>query len=214
MMRFLRFVSSVALVAALSACGHSYRSLRKADISASGAWGKPEFKRALFRCSVNGHFLWKRFHLSGLLLFKKLGDTTRVVFQNEMGFPFFDFQWDDKDSFSVISIEERLNRPALIRTLQNDFEMLLRMKLDETKVSWFTSKAGYETWFRYPRNNGYVFYISVNGQYRRIDYGRKSSITTISFPLPTAGLPEDIHISHHKAHFTIDLTALNSGSDE
>jgi hypothetical protein len=131
-----------------------------------------------------------------------------------MGFPFFDFQWDGKDSFSVISINERLNKPAVIKTLQNDLEMLMAMKLSKDPPVLFQNKPGNETWFRYPRNGGYVYYVSVNGQYRRIEYGAKSSVTTITFPTPVAGLPEEVHIVHHKAHFTIDLKEISTASDE
>src|ERR1043165_5751461 len=157
MMRYLRFASIAVVLVGLTACGSSYRSLQKTGMEA-GPWPRPVFAKELFRCNVNGRFLFKRFHLSGLLLAKKLGDTTRVVFQNEMGFPFFDFQWDGHDSFSVVSINERLNKPALIKTLQNDLEMLMVMKLSKDPPILFKNKIGNETWFRYPRNKGYVYY--------------------------------------------------------
>lgn len=213
MMRCLRFVSIAAIAIIGGSCGNSYRSLERTSAEA-GLWPKPVFKKELFRCKVNGRFLFKRFHLSGLLLVKKLGDTTRAVFQNEMGFPFFDFQWDGNDSFSVISINERLNKPALIKTLQNDLEILMVMKLSQEPPVLFRNELGNETWFRYPRNKGYVYYVSADGQYRRIEYGGKSSVTSITFPAPVAGLPEDVHIVHHKAHFTIDLKEISTGSDE
>lgn len=66
---------------------------------------KPQFSKEVYRCTVNGRVLFKKFHLSGILLLKEMKNgTVRAIFQNEMGFTFFDFEWDHQDSFKVTAL--------------------------------------------------------------------------------------------------------------
>lgn len=64
-------------------------------------------------------------HISGLLLIKAMPDsTTRVLFTNEAGVTFFDFEFGP-DGFRVKRVIEQLDKTAVVRTLQKDFELLL-----------------------------------------------------------------------------------------
>lgn len=56
--------------------------------------------------------------------------TTRVVFQNEMGFTFFDFEWSKTDSFQVNKVIDQLNKPALIKVLEKDMNLLLMKNIN------------------------------------------------------------------------------------
>ncbi|HQY12763.1 MAG TPA: hypothetical protein PK133_11145, partial [Ferruginibacter sp.] len=65
-------------------------------------------------------------HLSGLLLVKKMPDSsTRMVFSSEMGLSFFDFEFSADGNFKVYSIIKKMNRKAVIKTLRHDFELVL-----------------------------------------------------------------------------------------
>lgn len=212
-MRSLSCVSAALLV--LAACGHPYKHLQSVSAAQSALAYKPKAERALYRCVVDGRFLFKQFHLSGLLLFKSFEDgSTRAVFQNEMGFAFFDFKWDKQDSFSVVSIMEQMNKPAVIKTLQRDMELVLMKGLSPKDEAQYIRNG--DTLSRFPLGKGAAWYQLHDGSIRLIDYIGKSRVTTIDLPgeTPKAELPETIHIRHHKAHFTIDLKKLNSGNEE
>lgn len=215
MMRYLRCAShSALLLLLLASCGHPYKKLQSISFTHSVLDHKPIISRELYRCVVDGRFLFKKFHLSGILLFKTFEDgSTRAMFQNEMGFAFFDFKWDAQDSFSVSSIMEQLNKPAVVKTLQRDIELVLMKDLDPKQEIHYQS--GSDTLARFPVGNGAAWYKLQNGSLRLIDYVGKSKITTIDLQGGAARntLPATIFIRHHKANFTIDLKKIIS-SDE
>src|SRR5207244_652148 len=92
--------------------------------------------------------------------FKNFEDSsTRVVFQNEMGFAFFDFSWDKADSFSVKSILPQLDKPAVVRTLRKDIELLLMKGIDSRQQQTYAKDSF--LWYRYPLVNGYAYYVVV-----------------------------------------------------
>jgi len=64
-------------------------------------------------------------HISGLLLFKTMPDSsTRIVFTNEAGVKFFDFEFRH-GKFRVYQIIRQLNKKPVVSTLRKDFEMIL-----------------------------------------------------------------------------------------
>src|SRR3954470_17408758 len=78
-------------------CAPSWKQMKPAtsDVSILQKF-KPNFTVALYNTKVDvvGN------HLSGLLLIKKMPDsTTRMVFSNEMGYKFFDFEFDNAGNF-------------------------------------------------------------------------------------------------------------------
>ena len=98
-MRFL-LLSSCFLF--LAGCSSVYKNLQPAtgDVNAIRKF-KPDFKVALYNTEVNvtSH------HLSGLLLVKTLPDSSiRMVFTNEMGFKFFDFEFRPNGNFKVFAV--------------------------------------------------------------------------------------------------------------
>ena len=104
-------------------CASVYKHLQKTTGHADDLLKfKPAFKSALYSTSVDvtGN------HLSGLLLIKKMPDSsTRLVFSNEMGFSFFDFEFSKEGEFKVHSIIKKMNKKAVIKTLRKDFELIL-----------------------------------------------------------------------------------------
>jgi hypothetical protein len=215
MMRFSKCASIAAILLVFAAsCGHPYKHLQSIPSGESALAYKPKIERELYRCVVDGRFIFKKFHLSGILLFKTFEDSsTRAVFQNEMGFAFFNFKWDARDSFSVTSILDQLNKPAVIKTLQRDIELVLMKRLSpKDEVHYLSAK---DTLSRFPIGTGAAWYKLSDGQLRLIDYVGKSKITTIDLQ-GKAGkqeLPVSIYIKHHKANFTIDLKKIISADE-
>ncbi len=210
-MRCFRFASIVAIFT-LSACSrYPYRDLEATrPVQGSILSLKPKVSRELYRCVVDGQLLWKKFHLSGILLFKQLPDgSLRAIFQNELGVSFFDFEWDARDSFSVKSIMSQLDRPAIIKTLKTDLSMLLMkgLKADEERALI----ADGDTVFRFPMNDAFVYYRQINGRIPRIEYAGRSLITSVGLTGQdkTSTLPDSITFDHRKANFSIELKKIN-----
>ncbi len=216
MKAFLKLSSLLLLL--FTACKAPYYSklVPQSSIGSSAFKYKPEFDKQLYRCIVDGRAVFKKFHLSGVLYFKKLDDgSTRVLFQNEMGFSFFDFEWSDHDSFKVNSIIPQLNRPAVVRTLQKDLNLFLMKQLNpESEVVY---KSGSDVLYRFTLQKGYVYYIENSARLMRIDNtGAKRLVTSIILKNGTEShaLPDSALFRHLKANFTIELNKITSHVDE
>jgi len=88
---------------------------------------KPIFTKALYKTNVE--VTGK--HLSGLLLLKLMPDSsTRIVFSNEMGFKYFDFEFSAAGIFKVYYILPQMDKKPVLTTLRKDFEIVLMQHLD------------------------------------------------------------------------------------
>lgn len=216
-------LSSVCALLWFCGCVNPYKKLVPAPGNQSSALRfKPAFERELYRCVVDGKFLFKKFHLSGILLFKTMPDSsTRVVFSNEMGISFFDFEWSKDESFKVNSIIPQLDKEVVKKILQRDFELLLMKRIDlrsevvlsdshQQKMAMATSQ--YDLYYhRFGLDKGNAYYLATAGNIRSIQQaGKRSVVTDIGFSTLAPGtLADSIRINHHKAHFTIELKKIN-----
>ena len=221
MTRCLRPVSFLFFL--LAACGSPYKKLIPVNSNEPAASNKqevlrfkpayPAVQKELYRCHVDGKFLFKKFHLSGMLFFKNFDDgTTRVVFSNEMGYTFFDFGWDAQDSFKVNSIIPQLDKPAVIGALQKDLSVLLLRNV--LSVELF--RKGDASYYRSVLPKGYAYYIVQAKQLKRIEIaGRKRTTTIYTFGKRNdSDMPDSMSIVHHKAHFTINAKKINDAAVE
>jgi len=79
------------------------------------------FERALYKGSMD----ISKHHLSGLFLLKRIsGNSIRIVFSNQMGINFFDFELRG-DEFIVHYCFPSLEKKSLLKLLENDFRLLL-----------------------------------------------------------------------------------------
>ncbi len=207
------------LVVLLFSCSSPYKKLIVAEKHSSSAIiYKPFFEKELYRCVVNGRVVFKKFHLSGILLFKKLETgTIRAVFQNEMGFTFFDFEWNANDSFKVNQVIPQLDKPAVLKILKKDMNLLLMKGLDLSSEKYYISDRGKADLSRYTLEKGYAYYISEQGKLVRIENaGEKSKVITITLKnkINNAAMPDTVVFDHHKANFTIELTKIETHADE
>lgn len=208
-------LSSLLLLLLFWACGSPYKNLKKEEVSNfSALCFKPQFEKELYRCLVDGKFLFKKFHLSGLLFFKQSEDGTHAVFQNEMGLNFFDFEWNKEGVFKVNKIIPQLDKPALIKTLQKDLQLLLMIHLNEKSEQDFTKSNTFYN--RFDLEQGYAYYISNNKKLTNIEVVGKTKVTTITIgdKAQLSSMPKTVLFKHHKANFTIQLHKLDTNVDE
>lgn len=167
---------------------------------------KPAFTVALYNTTVDvvGN------HLSGLLLIKKMPDsTTRMVFSNEMGLSFFDFEFVDDGSFKVYSIIKKMNKKSVIKTLRHDFELILMNTLDYNKAIVKTNEG--QLYFIFPQKKGYNYYITNADGTELVRMERasnKKAIVNAVMMNYNNGIPDTIGISHKIFEFNIGLKRI------
>ncbi len=167
---------------------------------------KPAFTVALYNTSVDV----MSNHLSGLLLIKKMPDSsTRMVFSNEMGLGFFDFEFAADGSFKVYSIMKKLDKRSVIKTLQHDFELVLMNNLDNSKAVVKTNEG--LTYFIFPQSKGFNYYITNQSGDELVRMERasnKKTIVEVIMKNYIKGIPDTIGISHKTFEFNIGLKRI------
>ncbi len=200
-MRYLVFNSCCFL---LLACLSPYKKLQKI----SGDLGcvqkfKPVFISTLYKTqvSVTGK------QISGILLFKTMPDSSiRVVFSNEIGFKFFDFEFSADNGFKVFYIMDQMDKKAVIKTLRKDFELVLMRHTEPGKG--FILKDGQYNYFAFPQKKGINYYVTDSACTRLVRMEKASKRKPVVIALMQDfrnGIPDTIGISHKNFNFIIGL---------
>ncbi len=197
--RYLIFLSSI-----LTGCASSYQSLQPAD-GDTQCVSKfiPTYQKNWFTASIDvrGH------HLSGLLLIKQMPDgSDRIVFTNELGVSFFDFEFSDT-GFKVIQVIDKLNIKAVINTLKQDFELLLLRGLQSsTIVKYTTDNEAYYT-FSWDDKINYLI-TDKDCTLVRLERGsKKKKLVQITFEGDNQN-PEKIMVQHFNFDMQIILNKI------
>jgi hypothetical protein len=148
-------------------------------------------------------------HLSGLLFFKQMPDTSlRVVFANEMGFKFFDFEFAGDTGFTVHHIIPQLNKKPIVKALRNDFELVvMRAGLQQASVLQDDS-------LRYvaiptPKGNNYYITDTACTRLERIEKSsRRKPVVKAWMRAYRGGVPDTINIQHQNFKFNISLQRI------
>lgn len=210
-MRSLLLTSSLLLLLFSCTPMHSRMQVVQADISKLNAF-KPFFSVALYKTEVDvvGN------HLSGLLLIKRMPDSSlRMVFSNEMGFKFFDFEFSADGNFRVYSIIKKMNKRSVLKTLKKDFQLVLMENLDSSKAS--VRNDGGLLYYIFPQSKGYNYYITDSTGSELLRMERASSRKTVVEAVMKQyvnGIPDTIGISHKTFEFNIGLKRIERNVTE
>jgi hypothetical protein len=205
LMRFLLLSSCLFI---LAGCSSFYKNLQPAtgDISSIRKF-EPDFKNVLYRTQVDvvgGH------HLSGVLLIKTLADSSvRIVFSNEMGFKFFDFEFKPDGGFKVYSIIKQMDKKPVIITLQKDFELVMMRKQNQAKA--YIKQDDQYKYYVFPQAKGFYYYITNKEGTELIRMERSSSRKPVVQAIMkdfVKGIPDTIAISHKNFKFDISLKRI------
>ncbi len=191
----------------LTACSSVYRKMEKTSANPACLQPfKPVFTKALYNTKID--VVGK--HLSGLLLLKAMPDSsTRLVFSNEMGFKFFDFEFSAAGVFKVYYILPQMDKKAVLTTLRKDFELLLMQHLAPAKA--FALKKDGLVFHGFPQTKGNNYYItdSACGQLLRLERAsRRKPVVTAVMQHYADGMPDTIGITHENFNFTIGLKKI------
>jgi hypothetical protein len=148
-------------------------------------------------------------HLSGLLFIKNMPDrSNRIVFTNEAGVKFFDFEFDSLHHFEVKQVISQLNRKPVITVLRQDFELLMGVHFTNELSSWKKEDELYFGSQNGKRSFSYFITPKDCSSVLRLESGsrRKKKVTIKRFGPPL--LPDSIQIQHHTFAMTIGLRKL------
>ncbi|MBC7887760.1 MAG: hypothetical protein H7Z13_07705 [Ferruginibacter sp.] len=203
----MRYLLLSSCVVVLLGCSSAYKHLQVTPGDARNLQQfKPVFPVALYKASIDvvGN------HLSGLLIIKRMPDrSTRMVFSNEIGFKFFDFQFLPGGGFKVFSIVDQINKKALIKTLRQDFELIMMYRTDSADA--LIRKNDSLLYYTFHPPNGYYHYItSLPGdQLVRMERSSKRKIIMEAIMKNyIKGIPDTIGITHKNFNFTIGLKRI------
>ena len=204
-MRFL-LLSSCLLI--LASCSSVYKNLKPAEGNVRGIKKfAPDFTNVLYKTEVDvigGH------HLSGLLLIKTLPDkSVRMVFSNEMGFKFFDFEFKPDGGFKVYYIIKQMDKRPVIITLQKDFELVMMRK--QNPETGYMRKDDNYLYYVFPQEKGANYYITNKTGTELIRMERSSDRKPVVQAIMHGfhnGIPDTIGISHKNFKFNIGLKRL------
>ncbi|RAJ02604.1 hypothetical protein LX64_03624 [Chitinophaga skermanii] len=200
-MKYLLLISLLCF--GLTSCHSEYRALKPAagrDAACIQAF-KPQFgERTLYNTQVdvlNNHF-------SGLLFYKRMPDSSmRIVFANEMGFKFFDFEFSKDGRFTKYYIIPKMDKKAVIKTLQKDFSMILMQQ----NPSFATVYEGYgKLYTAFNLTKGRIYYITDTAcqSLEKVQNGSKRKpVVDIWMKDYKNGVPDSIFIQHKKFKFNI-----------
>jgi hypothetical protein len=201
---FLNLITCVAICACISGCSSAYKSLSVSQADAACLQKfKPVLSSALYNTKVNvvGR------HLSGLLLFKMMPDSSqRVVFSSEMGVKFFDFEFSKDGGFRVYQVMKQLNKKSVLKTLRSDFELVLMRDVAPGKAVVKTDSIN--TWFGFAGNNETHYYIvnrSCDSLVRIENAMKRKPKVQVIMHNYNNGVPDTIGISHRNFSFEIGL---------
>ncbi|MDP4282085.1 MAG: hypothetical protein Q8867_08040 [Bacteroidota bacterium] len=168
------------------------------------------FEKALYKSSMD---IGKN-HLSGILLTKRMNDSTfRVVFANEVGMTYFDLEIR-KTSAEVKSVFPAMDRKSFLSVLEQDFRMIFfrdptiwKMKTtkdcgnDSTMI--YQAQSQFGIW-NYTLRCGSLDLLEITSSRK---YFQK---TNIRFLYGDTGIPAEIFILNPNIRHTFHLTLLSN----
>ena len=203
----MRCLLLISFFITLMGCSSVYKHLQVTTGNAEKLQQyKPAFAVALYKANVDvmGN------HLSGLLMIKKMPDSSmRLLFSNEIGFKFFDFEFSKDGNFKILSIIKQMDKKAVIKTLRKDFELILMKDLEVGNV--LIRKNSDQVYYTYRQSKGYNHYITNLAGDELVRLERSSKRKPVMQAIMKnyiRGIPDTIGITHQNFNFTIGLKRI------
>jgi len=199
----------VVLLLIFASCSHkTTNNLKQTDLKFIDTVSIfPKGKSLIYKTGID----FGKKHFSGITIIKKTDSISNVVFINELGMKMFNFSFNSATGdFSVKYILEVLNRKILIKTLENDYRILLQIFEQNTKTKIFSSdnnkhlikKVKYRKniYYRYDTESKKINFISEKNSFYNIlkiylSYKKQ--------------VPETIHLQH-KYKLSVKLNLIQN----
>ena len=149
--------------------------------------------------------------VSGLLVTKQMSaQDYRIIFTTELGMKLFDFEFKDT-SFTLHYCVPQFNRPALLKTIQHDIELLLMNNLAGKPAKDFTDRTNLFAIKRIQFDNMYNYYFTekATNHIVKIEHSKKK-VKKVVFSLNDYkdDFPTNVVIKHCDIKLKIELNLL------
>lgn len=167
---------------------------------------RPDFTVQLYKANIEV----TNQHLSGLLLVKKMPDSsTRLLFSTETGFKFFDFSFGGPEDFKAWYVMEKLNKKVVVEALRNDFELLLMRWTRNGTGTVSTMDNNWYHGFRKGGKSSYYLTDSLCTEMRGAELASKrKKLVAAQLFYAGSSVPDSMYIQHYNFNFTISLKKL------
>jgi hypothetical protein len=128
--------------------------------------------------------------------------SKRVVFTNEVGVTFFDFEFGKDRSFKVHQVIEQMDKKAVINLLRKDFELIIMQGITGAKLKTYGQNG--EIFHALPGKKETDYFITDKecGSLLRIEKASKrKKKTEVKLWGPQQQPPDSVHLKH----FTFDM---------
>ncbi|WP_128755234.1 hypothetical protein [Aquimarina sediminis] len=147
-------------------------------------------------------------NFGGILIVKKLGDQNhRIVFTTDFGNKIFDFEIG-KEGFKTHYAIEQLNKGAVLKIFQRDFETLIKENVVPVKMFRDKENMIYRSILD-KRYNHYFVDLETKELQRIVHTTKTKEKIVFSFSSVKGDIAKKIKILHKKLPLTIDLFYLN-----
>ena len=148
---------------------------------------------------------------SGLLITKQMQPADyRLIFTTELGMKLFDFEFTDT-AFKLHYCIPQFNRPALLKTIQQDMKTILMSGVSSQPVEQFsdTHNNFLISKIKQEHFTNYYFKEKSSGHILKIEHAKKQiKKTTFALENYTEDIPGSIRVQHHNIKLNIELTLL------
>ena len=206
-MRNLLLSSFLAIVLAACSLGHYKKLIPSTDAPPIKSIFGDHFNSFLFKTNITVY--GKNF--SGLLVTKQLKPNDyRVIFTTELGMKLFDFEFTDS-AFTLQYCVPQFNRPALLKTIQQDIEIILMNKVKTSSLQHLKDEKN--RYLVYKQKEGkfsnYYFQDNHKNQLIKIEHAKgQRKKTTFVLDNYSEDIPGTIQIQHHDIKLKIELALL------
>ncbi len=204
----MRYLLVISFIIISIGCSKSpYSSLQKSDADKLCiAKFKPLFTSILYNTKID--VVGK--HLSGLLLFKTMPDSSiRVVFTNEMGAKLFDFEYRNSGFKSLYCISQ-LNKKIVIRQLKEDIGYLIMDAINFSSAS--VKQNNNQLYFEFANKKTKTYYITDDNCLKLLrieNVSKNKKKIVIDLGDYKSGMPDSVNIAHQLFQFNISLKQID-----
>ncbi len=149
--------------------------------------------------------------VSGLLVTKQMAPADyRVIFTTELGLKLFDFEFKDT-SFTLHYCVPQFNRPKLLKTIQQDIEILLMSNLDGKPLKNMEDKKGLFTVQQIKMGNFQNYYFTEKASHHivKIEHSKKRAVKVLmELSEYKDDFPNKVFILHSDINLHIELHLL------
>lgn len=167
----------------------------------------PEFKAQWYRSTIDVQGR----HFSGLFLFKTMPDSSmRVVFTNEAGVKFFDYEFSKNGSFRMVESIKPLRRKIVSKVLSKDI-MLMALLKARTENVCSVSRAAESRVYSFGSGSD-IHKLSINSECTQLTKAERFDGDDPKARAEFYGnltVPDSIFVSHTDFDMDIKLRLLN-----